>query len=164
MVSKYELPKGLTLALPVSFNVNMVRVLPTHLSFAPEGGSSGAQASYWPVEFVDVLLLNLQQGLLASERLRSEFPIYRLFGPGPFSLPLESGEEEARVLHSLSRSGTLIVFPLGHVLKGCVQTARWASVPGDSWVIPSTQTTCGQSLPEIWPYKLLFLIYPLAGA
>lgn len=46
MVSKYELPKGLTLALPVSFNVNMVRVLPTHLSFAPEGGSSGAQVSY----------------------------------------------------------------------------------------------------------------------
>ena len=76
------------------------------------------------MEFVDVLLLNLQQGLLASERLRSEFPIYHLFGPGAFSLPPESGEEETRVLHSLSRSGTLIVFPLGHVLKGCVQTAR----------------------------------------
>lgn len=72
---------------------------------------------------MDVLLFNLQQGLLASERLRSEFPFHISLALGHFLLPLESGEEAARFLHPLSLA-LLIVFPFGRMLKECVQTAR----------------------------------------
>lgn len=80
----------------------MVKVFLAHFSFAPKRGSP--EAGILLKHGMDVLLLNLQQGFLANERLWSEFPFHHLFGRGAFLLLLESGEKEARFLYPLSHS------------------------------------------------------------
>lgn len=80
----------------------MVKGFLAHFSFAPKRGSP--EAGILLKHGMDVLLLNLQQGFLASERLRSEFPFHHFFGPGAFLFLLESGEKEARFLYPSSHS------------------------------------------------------------
>ena len=97
----------------------MVKVFLAHFTFAPD---RKPWTRHLTEIHYDVLLLNLQQGLLARERLRSEFPFHHLFGPGALSVALENGEKEARFLCPLSHSALYIVCLWLHAKGMCTNS------------------------------------------
>lgn len=89
-------PKGLPVTLPVYFKIDKVKVFLAHFSFAPERGSMGAGILL--KHRIDVLLLNLPQRFLASERQRSAFPSHHL---GVFSVASRKWRERGQIPLSL---------------------------------------------------------------